>query len=154
MWLSGESGHGASSLISQWDSTIKSPWVCTVTSRYLSWHDLRCYQDVKQQQTDSLISQNGRPTLNPFALPVWFDTGTQWCLSQYCRPLQPTVPLRGTINPPISQSDTLSQGGTRPNMIIDAAVRTHRQVLQCCATWRSGSGHHDIPLNDIILIRN
>ena len=28
MWLSGILGHGVSSLISQWGTTIKSPWVC------------------------------------------------------------------------------------------------------------------------------
>ena len=50
MWLSGISGHGVNSLISQWGSTIKSPWVCSVTSRYPSWYYLRCCQDVKPKQ--------------------------------------------------------------------------------------------------------
>ena len=34
MQLSGIAGHGAGSLKSQWGSTIKSPWVCTVTNQY------------------------------------------------------------------------------------------------------------------------
>ena len=34
---------------SQWGSTIKSPWVHTVTSLYTSWYDLRCWHDAKQQ---------------------------------------------------------------------------------------------------------
>ena len=34
MWLSRIAGQDAGSLVSQWGSTIKSPWVCTVTSRY------------------------------------------------------------------------------------------------------------------------
>ena len=36
-WLSEISGHGAGNLISQFGSTTKSPWVCTVTSWYLPW---------------------------------------------------------------------------------------------------------------------
>ena len=36
MWLSGISGHGAGGLVSQLGSTIKLPWVSTVTSRYSS----------------------------------------------------------------------------------------------------------------------
>ena len=35
--------HGAGGLVSQWGSTIKSPWVCTLISRYLSWCDLQSY---------------------------------------------------------------------------------------------------------------
>ena len=34
-------------LVSQWDSTIKPPWVCIDRSRCLSWYDLRCCCDVK-----------------------------------------------------------------------------------------------------------
>ena len=51
MWLSGISGHGAGSMASQWGSTIKSPWMRTVTRWYLSWYDLIwCCKDVKLQQ--------------------------------------------------------------------------------------------------------
>ena len=39
--LSGISGQGSGSLLSQWGSTIKLPWVRIVTSRYPSWYDLR-----------------------------------------------------------------------------------------------------------------
>ena len=42
--------HGVGGLVSQWDSTIKSLWLHTVTSQYLSWYGLRCSQDVKLQQ--------------------------------------------------------------------------------------------------------
>ena len=41
MRLSGISGHGASRLISQWDSIIKSPWLWTVTSQCPSWYNHR-----------------------------------------------------------------------------------------------------------------
>ena len=37
MWLGGISGHGAGGLISQWGSSIKLPWLCTVTSQYQRW---------------------------------------------------------------------------------------------------------------------
>ena len=47
MWLSGESGHGANK---------KSLWVCTAKSRYQSWYDLTCCQDVKLQQLMKLLS--------------------------------------------------------------------------------------------------
>ena len=50
MWLSGISGYGTGSLVSQRGSTIKSPCACTVMSRYPSWYDLRCCQDIKLQQ--------------------------------------------------------------------------------------------------------
>ena len=30
---------------------IKSPWVYTATSQYLSWYDMRCCQEIKLQQT-------------------------------------------------------------------------------------------------------
>ena len=43
--------NGAYSLITQWSSTIKPPWVCTVTNQYPSRFDLRCCQDIKPQQT-------------------------------------------------------------------------------------------------------
>ena len=36
MPLSGIAGHGASGLMFQWGSTIKSPWVCTLTSQHPS----------------------------------------------------------------------------------------------------------------------
>ena len=40
MWLSGISGNGADGMLSLWSSTIKSPWVCTVTSHTVRpiWH--------------------------------------------------------------------------------------------------------------------
>ena len=60
MWLSQISGHGAGGLVSQWDNTIKLPWVHTVTSRYLSLYDLRCCQDIKQKTnlaTSKVISE-------------------------------------------------------------------------------------------------
>ena len=40
MWLSGISGQQTHALISPRGSTIKLPWVCTVTSRSSSWYDL------------------------------------------------------------------------------------------------------------------
>ena len=43
MWLSWISGHDSGGLLSQWGSTIKSPWVHTVTSPYPSWYDITCY---------------------------------------------------------------------------------------------------------------
>ena len=43
MWLSGISSHRAGGLVSQRGRTIKSLWVSTYTSRYSSWHALRCY---------------------------------------------------------------------------------------------------------------
>ena len=55
LWQSGISGHGASSLISQWGRTIKSSWMHAVTSRYLSWYDLRCFQDVILQQATYIV---------------------------------------------------------------------------------------------------
>ena len=36
-------------LVSEWGSTIKSPWACTVASQYPSWYDLWCCYDGKQQ---------------------------------------------------------------------------------------------------------
>ena len=51
MWLSGILRHGASRLISQLGNTMKSPWGCSVTSRYLSWYYLRCCKDIKLQQS-------------------------------------------------------------------------------------------------------
>ena len=38
--------HGACFLVSQWGSTTKLPWVCTITSQYQPWYDLRCCKDV------------------------------------------------------------------------------------------------------------
>ena len=52
MWLNEVSGHGAGGLVSEWDNTIKSPWVRAVTNRYLSWYDHTCCQDVKLQTTN------------------------------------------------------------------------------------------------------
>ena len=52
-WV-GYQGMVLGGLVSQWGSTIQLPWVCTVTSRYLLWHDFRCCQDVKLQQPTSL----------------------------------------------------------------------------------------------------
>ena len=43
--VTGILGHDAGGLISQWGSTIRSPWVHTVASRYPSWYGLRCCQD-------------------------------------------------------------------------------------------------------------
>ena len=78
MWLSGIWGHGADSLASQWGSTIRSPWVRTVTSRYLSCYDLICCQDLKlQQPTNSPFL--GTPSAKvgsakyQFGLSSWFD---------------------------------------------------------------------------------
>ena len=34
----------------------KSPWMCTVTSRYPSWYDFRCSQDVKLQKPTTCCS--------------------------------------------------------------------------------------------------
>ena len=53
--MSGISGPGAGGLVSQWGSTIikslrQYDTMCTVTCRYLSWSELRCWQDVKLQQ--------------------------------------------------------------------------------------------------------
>ena len=45
----------AGSLISQRGSTIKPQRLHTVTSRYSSWHDLWCCQDVNFQQTTNLL---------------------------------------------------------------------------------------------------
>ena len=53
MWLNGSSGHDAGDLVSQWGSTITSPLVHTVTSRYPSWYDLICCHYVKLQQAIS-----------------------------------------------------------------------------------------------------
>ena len=53
MKLSGILGHGAGSGISQWDTTITSPWLCTVISWYPSWYDHRCCQYVKLLQPTS-----------------------------------------------------------------------------------------------------
>ena len=39
----GMMGHGDDGLVSLLGSTIKSPWVCTVTSLYPSWYDLRFF---------------------------------------------------------------------------------------------------------------
>ena len=50
VWLIGISGHGARSLIFQWVSTIKFPWVCNVTNQNPSWYDGRCGKDIKFQQ--------------------------------------------------------------------------------------------------------
>ena len=64
MWLSGISDHGSGDLVSKGGSTIKSSWVCTVTSQNSSWYEprcllllfyairyeLRCCQDTKLQQ--------------------------------------------------------------------------------------------------------
>ena len=41
MWRSRITGHGAGSLVSKWDITIKSPPMHTVTTKYLCWYDLR-----------------------------------------------------------------------------------------------------------------
>ena len=48
----GISGHGADSLISQWGSTIKSPWVPTVTSQYSSWWPILMTFDVTRTTTN------------------------------------------------------------------------------------------------------
>ena len=40
MWLSGISSHAAGLLLTQWGRTVKSPWVCTVTSWYPFCYDL------------------------------------------------------------------------------------------------------------------
>ena len=50
MWLSETLHHHASGLVSKWSSTIKLPWVCTVTSWYPSWYDIRCCKDIKLHQ--------------------------------------------------------------------------------------------------------
>ena len=53
LWLSEKSRHGAGGLIFLWGRTIKSQRVCTVTSLYPSWHDLRCCKDLKLKKTTS-----------------------------------------------------------------------------------------------------
>ena len=54
MWPGGILGHGALGLISLWGSTMKLPWVCTVTSWYRSWYDCRCCKDLTLQQSTCL----------------------------------------------------------------------------------------------------
>ena len=39
--------YAISIYISQWDSTIKSPWVRTITSQYPSGYHLKYYQGCK-----------------------------------------------------------------------------------------------------------
>ena len=56
MWLSATLSPSAGGLISQWDITMKSQWVHTVTSPYASWYDLRCFPDVKYQTTTQLTN--------------------------------------------------------------------------------------------------
>ena len=56
MWLSRILSHGIGGLICQWGSTIKSPLVRTITSRYPSWYDLRCCcKDVKPHQPNNNV---------------------------------------------------------------------------------------------------
>ena len=52
MWLSGKWGHGVSCLFTTLGNSIRSPWICTVTSWLPSWYDLRCCQDVKLKETN------------------------------------------------------------------------------------------------------
>ena len=65
MWLS-HIGHDAGSLVSQWDSSIKSPCVPTLTSRYPSWYDPTCCQDATLYQ----------PTIPIHWQPPYTDTYT------------------------------------------------------------------------------
>ena len=53
MWLSGISGHGG--LVSQWDSTIKSAWVCTVANQYPLFYYIRCCQDANTNSQQLLL---------------------------------------------------------------------------------------------------
>ena len=74
MSLRGISGHGAAELVSQWDSTIKSLWVYTVTSRYPSWYDFGCCQDVKLQQLTSCIWLAGSMWFSPYISDDGYNT--------------------------------------------------------------------------------
>ena len=47
MWLLGMSSNSAGGLVSHLGSTIKSPWMCTVTSRHLSGYNPECCSDFK-----------------------------------------------------------------------------------------------------------
>ena len=51
--------HGIGSLVSQWDNTVKSPWVLAVASHYLSWM-LLWYKTLKPSNT----TEPSPPTLN------------------------------------------------------------------------------------------
>ena len=64
--------HGVGGLVSQWGSTIKSPWAHTVTSRYPSWYAIRCCHDVKQQ-TNHIGGTHPRGRSSS-----WGVTGLRW----------------------------------------------------------------------------
>ena len=49
--LLGNNGHGASGVVFEWASTIKSPWLRTATSRYVSLLWPSMLQDVESQNT-------------------------------------------------------------------------------------------------------
>ena len=51
--LSGISGYGTGSMVSEWDKNIKLPWVFIVTSWHASWYGLRCCQDTECQDVTS-----------------------------------------------------------------------------------------------------
>ena len=55
------------SMDSQWSSTIKLPWVRIVTGWYLSWYDLRCFQDIKFQQPTTKSVRPFSTLNNPLA---------------------------------------------------------------------------------------
>ena len=89
--------QGADSLISQWGSAIKSSWVCTVISRYPSWHDLRCCKDVKLQQPTRLAHLRYRLTFDVVLksdIQIWhtFETRGYWPYPSN-NPLQQNSPI-------------------------------------------------------------
>ena len=88
MWLSGISGLSAGGAVSEWDSTMKSRWVRTVTSQYRSWYDHRCCQGIKQQHTNMarhkssitqlMLSVIGAKMLIHCQLSVCMQPSTKW----------------------------------------------------------------------------
>ena len=75
-------------------ATIKSPAVHIITSQYLSWYDLWCYQDVKLQQPKPNDLPRFDPSYSTSVLMHWLGvcccTGEEYCewlsiVDEYCR---------------------------------------------------------------------
>ena len=101
MWLSGISGRGAGSLVSQLDSTIKSQWVRTVTSQHSSWYYVRYFQDTNQPPTTNNQYSERRCC---FIVPKWSTRWHTWSVLQRrpaCLPTGPTcsAPYLYTVKP-------------------------------------------------------
>ena len=70
-----DTGSWCSGLISQWGSTIKSPWVWTLTrQQYPYWYNLRCCQDINLQQPTNQIPTSTQAPTSQIPMRAWTRT--------------------------------------------------------------------------------